>query len=110
MFAVLGSDPHPTTDSSVCRMSAGDCGYGDAWVNSGGICESPGDLEFGLSLVCPTALRTVRPVVANLDSMPQEAHSRRSNARVRTPCGAPGHENYTSWCVSGFSQVFVPKV
>jgi hypothetical protein len=54
--------------------------------------------------------RAVRSIAASCESTPGEADSRRRNTRVRTPCGAPGQRNYTSWCVSGFSQVFVPKV
>lgn len=110
MFAVTDIRMFRRLESSVCRVSDGVSGYGDDLVNYGEIADLPGDPEFGLSLVCPNVSRPVRPIVTSYESTPGEADPRRSNAQVRTPCGAPGQENYTSWCVSGFSQVFVPKV
>lgn len=110
MFAVTVNRTGQLPDSSVCRVSEGDSGYGDDLMNSVRIVYSSGDSEFGLSLMCPNVSRAVRPIVTSLETTPQEADPRRRNTRVRTPCGAPGQENYTSWCVSGFSQVFVPKV
>ncbi len=110
MFAVTVNLSSWLPDSSVCRVSDGVSGYGDNLMNSGRIASLFGDSEFDLSLMCPNLSRPVRPIVASLETTPQEADPRRRNARVRTPCSAPGQENYTSWCVSGFSQVFVPKV
>ncbi len=110
MFAVTVNLSSWLPDSSVCRVSDGVSGYGDNLMNSGRIAGLFGDSEFDLSLMCPNLSRPVRPIVASLETTPQEADPRRRNARVRTPCSAPGQENYTSWCVSGFSQVFVPKV
>ncbi|CAM4404004.1 hypothetical protein NONI108955_25365 [Nocardia ninae] len=110
MFAVTVNRPGQLPDSSVCRVSDGVSGYGDDLMNSERIADWSGDSEFGLSLMCPNLSRPVRPIAASLNTTPQEADPRQRNTRVRTPCGAPGQENYTSWCVSGFSQVFVPKV
>lgn len=110
MLAVTDIRMFRPLESSVCRVSDGLSGYRDDLVNYGGIADLPGDPEFGLSLLCPNVSRPVRPIVTSYESTPGEADPRRSNAQVRTPCGAPGQENYTSWCVSGFSQVFVPKV
>ncbi len=109
-FAVTDIRMFGPLESSVCRVSDGVSGYGDDLVNYGRIADLPGDPEFGLSLVCPNVSRPVRPIATSYESTPGEADPRRSYAQVRTPCGAPGQENYTSWCVSGFSQVFVPKV
>ncbi|WP_157124568.1 hypothetical protein [Nocardia pseudovaccinii] len=108
-FAVTDIRMFRPLESSVCRVSDGVSGYGDDLVNYGRIADLPGDPKFGLSLVCPNVSRPVRPIATSYESTPGEADPRRSNAQVRTPCGAPGQENYTSWCVSGFSQVFVPK-
>jgi hypothetical protein len=110
MFAVTDSRARLRLYSPVCRVSDDDSGYGDDLVNIGRIAVSPGGPEFGLSLLCPNVSRPVRPIAASYDSTPGEADSRHTYTRVRTPCGAPGQPNYTSWCVSGFSQVFVPKV
>ncbi|RBO86946.1 hypothetical protein DFR74_112121 [Nocardia puris] len=110
MFAVTDIGAFRAVGCTVCRVSAADSGYGDALVNSGRIAVAAGGSELNLSLLGPNVSRPGCPIVANKESMPQEAEPRRRNARMRTPCGAPGQENYTSRCVSGFPSVFVPKV
>ncbi len=109
-FAVTDKWADPLLDSSVCRVLYRGYGYRGDLVKTERIAALSGVPEFGLSLLYANVSRAVRPIVTSCESTPGEADPRRTNTRVRTPCGAPGHENCTSRCISGFSQVFVLEV
>ncbi|MCP2317356.1 hypothetical protein APR12_002702 [Nocardia amikacinitolerans] len=102
MFAVTDIGVRRLSDSSVCRVSQRVSGYGDALVNSGRIAATPGELEFGLSLLCPNVSRPVWPIVANKESMPQEADPRRCLPGCAPPAAHPG----TQTIPAGVFQVF----
>ncbi len=102
MFAVTDIRTRRLPDSSVCRVSERDSGYGDALVNSGRIAATPGELEFGLSLLCSNVSRPVRPIVANKESMPQEADPRRCLPGCAPPAAHPGRQTIPA----GVFQVF----
>lgn len=59
MFAVTDNYVWLLPDSSVCRVSDDDSGYGDDLVNTGRIAILPGVPEFGLPLLCPNVSRAV---------------------------------------------------
>lgn len=106
------------SDSPVCRVSDRDCGYRGALMNCGRIADfgdtSSGDADLGDAP--PVNRRCEGVVIASGDRismrhcgvrtqqrLPQEADRRqvrgRRWARVRTPCGAPGHnELYQPVC------------